>query len=331
MANVLGLLLLVTAIASLGLAPLSAQMQEYEYEHELQVADQLGTLAAMVLEVAHHSGTDVLPVLAPLSLGSKAAPPFAPGSTGEVDFVPSQSHASATYSVGTYSFEPPLWGSGSLCPGGPSSCHSPTSKQCTPPLSYNFSGSNMSFSPRITGTGDCLVLNLEGNNSVFTLSISGSNFHGMNIVLLGSYDFLNIQLSGHGVSNASSIELFGQRNSYNLSMSGSHATFNTVFIGESPSTPICPYQNISSSDTANVSASGSSNIQNLTWYNQEGYSTPYTLTGGSSGIEVGYQNISATIGCAFTVVIASSYPAAADGGFSVDLRNSYLPAVQYSY
>ncbi|MCI4368960.1 MAG: hypothetical protein L3K09_05300 [Thermoplasmata archaeon] len=128
--------------------------------------------------------------------------------------------------------------------------------------------------------------------------------------------------------------MFGSHNTYNLTVAGSSHTVNTFFIGETTPTGGCPYTNLSNTDSFNIAGAGSSNLQNLTWYNSVGYSSGYGLTkmpGGGNSNHVGWQNLSSSIACAWTKLLTQSYFLQSFEGLKVHLATHYTPPADVAY
>lgn len=285
MATILALLLVVSFLSTFVLGQLGAQMSQKEFSHELQVEDQMLRLQNAVIQAAA--------IWQPPSVGLSSSP---------------------------------AWNTGNLCTTlGPGTCMNSQSNVCPSPLTWNESVNNASFTFSLTGTNDCLRLNLTGNGDLFTIQTAGSNLGYLIVTLFGTGDtlLLNNQFSGSGFH--AWFYLYGGSNTYKTvgGPGGSNLALNTYFIGESPSAPNCPFANMASTDSWSISgASASSSIQNFTWYNSIGISTPYQTTSGWPGVgnsgtldQIGWQNISAPIPCAFarTTIIG--------GGGTVDLSS----------
>jgi hypothetical protein len=339
-AVLLGLLLVVTYIANFLAQQLPSEMQEYEFEHTLLVEDQLGRLQTAVLAEAKNPGMPIS-ITSPVTLGSQAVPPFASASTAAISFDPGSFALKVQYTLAKVVTQPPDWGTGNLCTTlTATSCGNTQSNLCSPPLDYNLSVSNTSFTFDLTGSNDCTRLNLTGSNDTVTLGVTGSNLGYFFLTLLGTNDviLLNNHFSGSGFH--AYFYLYGSHDTYEASggPTGSNMFLSTYFIGEGP-TGFCPADNASSTDSWSITGSSSSNsIQNLTWYNAVGYSTPYTQTIGwpgagnsGSGDHLGWQNVSAPVSCAFQQAFPTTYTSSFGSGIRVALANRYNPPEQVVY
>ena len=74
-AVVLGLLLVVSFISTYALGPLPDQEAQNEFQHELQVENQLARLQAVILSQTKGPVPQAL-MISPLTLGSQPVPPF---------------------------------------------------------------------------------------------------------------------------------------------------------------------------------------------------------------------------------------------------------------
>jgi hypothetical protein len=324
-ATILALLLFVSFLSTFVLQPLDAQMTRLEVQHELQVEDQLSVFQN---DIETEADSPHLPLYlnSPVTLGSLSNPPFGHGSSGSV--APTSAPVGSSVSIPQYSS--PKWGSGNLCTATASGCGNSVSNQCTPPLDYNLSVNSSTFTFDLTGSSDCERLNITGNHDTITLEVTGSNLGYFVLTLFGSNDtlILNNQFSGSGFH--AYFYLYGSYDTYetNGGPTGSGMYLSTYFIGESSTLTSCGISNLSATDHWSISGSSSSNsLQNLTWYNSVGYSTPYFQTSGwpgsgnsGTGDLLGWQNVSTPINCAF---YKDRPVASALGGVAVSLNNLY--------
>jgi hypothetical protein len=285
-ATILALLLFVSFLSTFVFGQLGRQMTQKEFQHELQVEDQMLRLQTAVLQAAD--------IWQPPSVGQSS---------------------------------PPAWNQGNLCTTlTASSCLNSQSNVCPSPLTWNESAaSNSSFTFQLTGTNDCTRLNLTGNYDLFTLAVTGSSVGYLVVTLYGFHDTLLLNSGFTGTGFHAWFYLYGASNTYQAvgGPTGTSLALNTFFIGESASSPTCPFSNSASTDSWSISGSTASNsVQNLTWYNAIGYSTSYTTTNGWPGVgntgtlnKIGWQNVSTPIPCAFarTTILG--------GGGAVDLSS----------
>jgi hypothetical protein len=279
-ATILALLLFVSFLATFVFGQLPAQMSQQEFEHQLQVEDQLEGLQTRIAE---------------------AAGAWTPGSG-----IPGPSV---------------VWNQGSLCTpvqvGTVYTCTNGATGLCNPGLILNQSENMSTLVYALGGSSDCITINILGSNDTIDVEIGGTNDPSFVLTLFGTNDTIVLPSTFGGSSDKASFYLFGAEDHYTtvLGPGGSHLVLNTYFIGESPSSAACPYQNLSKTDSYSFSATGgTNNLQNLTWYNNVGYSTPYQTTPGypggfdTSGATTGWQNVSGPISCPFTRTIMPGPP-----------------------
>jgi hypothetical protein len=270
-ATVLALMLFTSFLATFVLGVLPTQMTQQEFQHQLQVQNQIEGLQTDILEAANA---------------------WAPATV-------------ATVTVN------PVWNSGNLCTTltAVSCTGSSASNQCSPPLIYNQSVNNTVFTYVLSGSSDCMVLNILGNGNTVTLEVSGSNANYFVMTLSGFNDtiILNNQFSGSGFH--AQFWFYGGYDTYEGvgGPTGSNMVLNTYFVSEPASPATCPSGNLSANDHWSITGASSSNsLQNFTWYDSVGYSTTYQTTAGwpgvgnsGSGDHIGWQNVSATVACPF--------------------------------
>lgn len=325
-ATVLALLLFVSFLSTFVLEPLNGQMTRLEVQHELQVEDQLSEFQNDV-ETEASSPNLALYLNSPITLGSLSNPPFGHGSSGSV--APTTTPVGASVSIPQYST--PSWDKGNLCTTNTTTgCGNTASNVCTPPLTFNLSLNSSSYTFDLTGSSDCERLNVTGNHDTITLEVTGSNLGYFVLTLFGFNDtiILNNQFSGSGFH--AYFYLYGGYDTYETSggPTGSGMYLSTYFIGESSTLTNCGIANLSATDHWSITGSSSSNsLQNLTWYNSVGYSTPYHQTSGwpgtgnsGTGDLLGWQNVSVPVNCAF---YTERPIASAIGGVAVSLNNLY--------
>jgi hypothetical protein len=282
-ATILALLLFVSFLATFVFGQLPAQMSQQEFEHQLQVEDQMEGLQTAIAE---------------------AAAAWQPGSG-----IPGPSV---------------LWNQGNLCTptvvGTTYTCTNGATGLCNPGVILNQSKNMSTLVYMLGGSSDCITINILGSNDTIDVELGGSNDPSFVLTLFGTNDTIVLPSTFGGSSDKASFYLFGADDNYTTATGpgGSHLVLNTYFIGESPSSAACPYQNLSKTDRYSfVAPTGSGNLQNLTWYNNVGYSTTYHTTPGypgnldTSGATTGWQNVSAPISCAFPKAITPGPPISA--------------------
>ncbi len=324
-AVVLGLLLVVSFIATYALGPLPDQEAQNEFQHQLLVENQLDRLSAVVLAQTRAPDPRAM-MVSPLTLGSQAVPPFGPPARGDLQFAPNGTGADWNNLVGSSTYYPPNWGNGSICANhNGNGCSWLPANYCRPPLSDNFSASGRSFSYTFVGSNLCAAVNLTGDHNVYNIYYVGSTTW-FNVTLYGNDDFVNVFLNGsHWISN---YDIYGRSNVVNLTYIGSYNFMNVNFTGENRPNQFCPYQNLSSTDGWKVSSVGRHDTANLTWYNQVGYSSGPTFTnmpGGGRFNTERWQNVSGPGSCAFYKTHTLYFPDLGYGGLSVTLQNDYSP------
>jgi hypothetical protein len=187
------------------------------------------------------------------------------------------------------------WNAGNLCSVQKGNCQFTGSGHCAPALAYSFNASFQTLKAEITGSSDCVYLNISGSHDVLDLTVTGSSLPYLQVILAGWHDFVNLDVTGS--SNSAFVYLFGAYDTYNLTASGSSLTAKTYFLGFTPGNDSAPDQNLSSTDTYHLSIVGSNDNQYLTWVNSVGWSSeantvkaPRNIATGSSDY-LTYQNL----------------------------------------
>jgi hypothetical protein len=295
-ATLLALMLFVSFLATFVLGQLPSQMVQQEFQHQLLVEDQMERLQTSLL-------------------------------AAEAAWIPASSTTSS----------PVAWNSGNLCTTlTATSCTNGGTGICNPGLSYNQSVNGADFLYDLSGSGDCIRLNITGNENTFTLEVTGSNQGYFSLALYGFNNtiILNNQFSGSNFH--AYFYLYGGYDTYetNGGPTGSPVYINTNFIGESATADNCPTGNLSSTDTWSITDSSSTNsIQNFTWYNNVGYSRPYATTLGWPGVgnsgsgsdHVGWQNVSGPVGCAFGLTSIVGSPSSVYLSSPITLQSGGVP------
>jgi hypothetical protein len=187
------------------------------------------------------------------------------------------------------------WNSGTLCSVSNGNCQFTGSSHCAPALGYAFNGSYQTLKVRITGSSDCVFLNVSGSHDVIDITVTGSSLPYLQVILAGWYDFVNLDVVGS--SNSAFVYLFGAYDTYNLTATGSSLIAQTYFLGFTPGNDSAPDQNLSNTDAYHLSIIGSNDNQYLTWVNSVGWSSvantvkaPHNIATGSSDY-LSYQNL----------------------------------------
>ncbi|HKS59924.1 MAG TPA: hypothetical protein VJS68_04010, partial [Thermoplasmata archaeon] len=169
--TIFALLLLVSFIANFVLLQLPSQEQELEFEHVLQVENQLSRLQATILSQALNPAIP-LPLASPVTLSAAPDPPFGVVATGSIQNEPITAQSTASYQLARVVPSPPNWENGSGCLG--SSGGSCTGNKCQ--------------------ANNCTWNETFQNNATITIKIAGS----LNLVwnITGSNDVINVGWSG---------------------------------------------------------------------------------------------------------------------------------------
>jgi hypothetical protein len=340
-ATIFALLLVVSFIANYLATVLPGQMEVNELAHITTVENQVGRLQAIAYAEST-GGRTGLPLTQPITLGSSGQPPFGQADSGILTRGVNGSNLSFQYESGATIYVPPAWGVGSLCTTKTATtCGSSQSNVCVPPLTWNESANGTSYVVTLTGSNDCVRLNVTGNNDVIALAVTGSNLGYLLVTLFGSNDTILLGNAFSGSGYHASFYLFGQNDTYEASggPTGSHLFLSTYFIGEYATGTGCGVTNLSATDHWSITGSSSSNsIQNLTWYNSVGYATAYHSTTGwpgagnsGTGDKVGWQNSSSPTNCAFWNLEGITADQWLASGIVAHLNNAYVAPVDVVY
>lgn len=334
--TVLGLLLIVTFLANYLVEQLPLQLTTAEFDHNLQVGNQVSRLQATILAQATHPGTG-LSLSAPVTLGSHAVPPFGPPSGGSISNDLGSVRSGASYSVGEVVKAEPNWGTGSPClTGGNGSCAANTNV-----YTWNITNVNAStFSIKITGNHNSVVYNITGNNDTINIDWNGGDTGFVQFIINGSDNVVNYNKGGSDTTSPVAQFLFyGQNDVFNFNPAGSNSNGGGMklyvqFVGSR--TPVCPYGNLSNTDKVGTLTSGGSNLNfTVTWFNAVGYqSKMHSQTypgGGAKNETIHWSNQTGLFGCAFTKTYASNYQVSYGSGILVRLFNRYLPQTDFAY
>ncbi len=331
MATTLALLLLVSFISSFVLGQLGGRMSELEFRHLVQVENQLTRLQAAILAEAETPGVPIV-LSSPVTLGSGGSPPFGSPSSGYLQKELPSFNLSTALTIEQVTPAPPRWQFGSPCFGnGNGTC----SGNNGPVIVYNSSGNHTTFTPGVNGcgsTGCTILLNISGSFDQILVSLQGNNLGNVVVVVAGNWDNVTLSYSG-SCNNHRQVTflIYGTNNTYTASItgcagSGAGLGISTLFIGWQQN--LCPFANVSSTDKfLGISWGSSRNVtQNVTWWNDIGYSTaPHTLSQNGGFDFLTYANSTGTVPCAFTVTQLSTYFSTYLAGIRVHLNNRYIP------
>jgi hypothetical protein len=334
--TVLGLLLVVTFIANFVLEQLPGQMQELEFEHTLQVENQLSHLQATILAQANNPAIP-LTLSSPITLGSQSLPPFGQPTVGSVASEPPGIGGVSSLLLSQVTYVYPNWNVGSGClNGGGGHCSGSGNVNY-----YNVSGSNSTaFTIKIDGNTNSMVYILNGNNDTVTITWNGKDAGFINVIVNGSDDSVIFNKGGSDtIASISTFQFFGERDTFSYNPSGSKSSkggqsVNVNFVGSL--NQLCPAANLSASDTIGTFSSGGSNINvNVTWWNSVGYVTPGHVTAYPGGAipteQITWRNNTGFVPCAFARTSSTGYTMQFLGGVDVHLQNRYSPAADVVY
>ena len=327
-ATVLGLLLVVSFIASYVLVDLPNQMQQAEFDHTLLVENQLGALQSSILAQAGNPGMPVS-VLSPVTLGSSAVPPFAPASDGSLQPEPNGTQVGLAYSYSRFVSAPPAWNASPGCP--------PTGHPCNSGTSWdNITGApNSTYTFKLNGGAPSFVFNFTGNNDTISITWLGKSVGFVYMIFNGS--FLHVTMTkgsngGAGTSPFIVTTFYGQNDVLETGLNGAGITMLTRFFG-STNGQLCPVANLSNSDSFYWNATSNTNTNvTVDWLNSIGYSSGPTSFTVGTGSTLTFQNITQFPGgCAWTKAFTANYLSTALSGVRVHLNNRYSPPADLLY
>lgn len=335
-ATVLALMLVVTFISNYLVQQLPQQLTNAEFNHVIQVEDQLERLQTTVLAQERAAGQG-LTLSSPVTLGSASVPPFGPASAGSVGPEAGSVRTTSNYVVSQVIKNEPNWNFGSAClNGGGGKCASNGNI-----YTWNVTNTNnTAFTITVNGNSNSMQYNITGNNDTINVDWTGGDTGFVNFVINGSNNVVNYVKGGSDTTKPSAQFIFyGQNDVFNFDPSGSHSSPGAMslyvsFVGSL--NLICPYGNSSNTDRVGTLASGGSKLtMNVTWWNALGYTsgpTQQVYPGGSGNSEyINWFNASGPVGCAFTKQYASAYQNVFGSGIQVHLFNRYLPPTDVVY
>lgn len=335
-ATVLGLLLVVTFLANYLSQQLPGQLTSAEFDHTLQVENQLSRLQASILALSH-SVAPGLTLSTPVSLGAAAVPPFGPPAGGAIGPEASGARIATTYYVGTFVRNEPIWNTGSTCLlGGSGKCSSNGNID-----TWNVTNQNgTNFTLTVNGNSNSIQYNITGNNDTINVDWTGGDTGFVNFIINGSNDVVTYNKGGSDTTKPTATFLFyGQNDVFNFNPAGSHSSkgyMKLIVAFVSSFNQICPYGNASRTDKIGTLAPGGSNL-NMTviWWNAVGYTSGpsvQTYPGGLAANEtITWWNNTGVVSCAFTKAYASQYNSVYGQGILVHLYNRYLPPTDVVY
>ncbi len=327
------ILVVVMMIATYLANTFPVQMAAAEFQQTLAVQDQFLQLQADVESEVSHPGSRVA-VTAPISLSGPGVPPMGPPA-GSLMMTDAPQEANASYLV-NYA----LVTSNTPTPSGSPCVESGVCAASGNTYYYTQTGSGTTLSPHISGGGNNIVLNISGSSDIINTQITGTGSGYILVVIYGTHDQFNLDYRGSTSTPnpVVGIVFYGIYDYYNATFSGGAAGqyryVNTVFIPQVQN--VCPWGGSWGLDDAFSISSASSvnNVQNLTWFNSQGYTTAYHTTAfhpyGNNN-QIGWKNTSAWIPCAFTAAKYSSTGLSQFAGLSDTLNNRYIPPETLSY
>ena len=328
-ATVLGLLIVVTFIANFVLLQLPSEEAQLEYQHVLQVENQMARLQATI---QHQAIAPMLPLTltSPVSLGSQADPPFGPAASSVISQLPYALGTTSLVKSISLAFHPPAWGTHSGCFGS-----SGGSCAGNGVFFANYQGPNRTtMSLSVAGTG-LWFYNITANNDTIYVSWNGANPGPDVVVINGSYDNVVLNKSGSATSNPSvQFYFYGDHDTF-AAMEGGGGVGGTTTVLVQFSAQLagfCPGGNLSATDhLVGAISNGNSQLNiNVTWLNSVGY-TSLPDTDLFSGGSITWSNQTGIIGCAFFKSSVSSYTSQFLSGLLVHLSNHYSPAADVAY
>ena len=334
------ILILVGGLANYLANTLPTQERAAEFQHVLQVENELKQLQADILAEAAHPQTP-MSLAAPLVLGSPSLPPYGAPADSVLGLDPTGSMASQFgFSIATIHYPHINWNPLSGCiSGGAGHCSGEGHTTY-----YNWSGNSTTLSVSVTGGNDNLILNLTGSNDVISISYNGNNQAEILIALQGNDD--SVQFSTAGSSSTLkpiNFIISGTGDTYSALFSGASGTnkgFSVVtqFIGTQST--ICPSSDSGATDSIGpitTSASNGRNLnQSLIFWNNVGRFTGPTRTwmptnGEANNNTIIWQNKSGFVPCAFTQVQATDFNQSALGGLFMNLANRFYPSTTFDF
>ena len=337
-AVVLSLLLIVSFIANFITTQLPGEMSQIEFQHIVQVRDQLARFQATILAEALENGPK-LAVPSPVTLGSDSVPPFGPPVSSSITPLPSEAQSTSYTAVSKIFPAPPKWNQGTdPCSSGTSG--TPCSANGNIQF-WNFSQqNNTSLKIKVSGGNNGLVYNFTGNNDTITITWTGKDTRFVLVNVNGSDNVVNYIKSGSDtLGPVVQFNFWGQRDVFTFSPSGSHSSGGSMqigvqFVGQLRGT--CPYANLAATDRVGTLGTGGSNINmTVVWWNSIGFVTaPHVeaYPGGALPTErLAWQNNSAPVECAFEKSFPSAYRGSYGGGINVHINNQYTPQANVAY
>lgn len=150
--------------------------------------------------------------------------------------------------------------------------------QCTPALTYNFSGGGKTIYISITNltrSQNDVVLNVRGSHDTIYLNVQGGMCNGggtINMTVVGEHDTLNLVVNASGI--VGNFYFYLDHAVYNATVWSSGDSLTAWFAGVGTHTLQCPYKNMSASSLYTSALYGNFDSQTYIVGNGENYSTP---------------------------------------------------------
>jgi len=343
------LLILALMIGEYTANVLPQQLQTAEYQHTLQVENEISQIQADILAEAANPSLPVT-VTAPVQMASQGVPPLGlPASTDLYGLPAPDSRFNLTYNSTTVAPAAVGWNSGSACFGtGSGNC---TGRGAF--TVYNASVSNATLTPTYE---DCASLvfcqldyNLTGNYDNLTLTLKFDQPGAVDLQVVGTHDRVTVLFLGNGVGPADNVavtsRLVGPANSFSANVTTSETTppspQTEVSLGTTFSLAqgdFCPAGNaypVTQFRGITLIIPGETGVNaTVRWENSQGVVNSHLKTtslDGYAGNALTFQNASAFDACPFTTATTRSVNQTAVGGFAAHLYNRYFPALTVTF
>ena len=344
------LLILALMIGEYTANVLPQQLETAEYQHTLQVENEIAQIQADVLAEAANPALPVT-VTAPVQMASQGVPPLGLPASTELYALPApDSQFNLTYNDTLVSPVAVDWNHGSACFGSTGNGSCAASGAFTV---YNASVSNATLAPSYE---DCLSLvfcqldyNLTGNYDQLTLTVKFDQPGAVDLQVVGIHDHVTVLFLGNGVGPTDNVavtsRLVGPGNSFSANVTTSATTApapqTEVSLGTTFSLAqgnFCPAGNaypVTQFRGITLVTPGETGVNaTVRWENAQGVVNSHTATtalDGFAGNSLTFQNASAFDACPFTSALTRSVNQTAVGGFAAHLYNRYFPALTVTF
>ena len=311
-ATILGLLIVVTFIASYLTTTLPNTMGQNDLQHDVQVQNQLAELSGLLQATAQSLSVGAQ-VSAPVTLGSASAPPFAGQDSAAISAGNLSGGMKVNFTlVGPYTYNTPTGGPSGGSISGSGCISSSNSITCTTTagsIVYNFTGTlggQSSYTITLEEGGTALI-NISASHSSITFAGSLNPLVVLNV--LGSNDTVSLTAT----SNPESVLIFGSGDTLTLTGAATNSVTRVVVVGNHDTVTTLT---LTGGNTVIASVYGSNDAVN-----------PGTLSG-SSKFSVyfnGFNPSSPSIRCPVDNLSSSdtvSQPVGGSGPFTVTYNNT---------